>query len=291
MNPQQIRDTTVTRGMITIPCGRCENCLKRKVSAWSFRLMQEDKYSDSSYFLTLTYGINTVPLSKNRFMEVRKRDLQLFFKRLRKAHEGFGDTSKPIKYYAVGEYGGKFKRPHYHIILFNARLECLINPKLAAYAKRGLIELDGTVPMDCKPWQHGHCTIGTVSGASVGYTMKYVAKPAFRPMHKNDDRMPEFSLSSQNLGLGYLTEKMKSWHRKDITGRQYVVGEDGKKYSMPRYYRVKLLTLQEKEMLKAWNRMENMKPKTYENTARERGEALLAGIRRHKKQLVQNQKL
>lgn len=102
----------------TFPCGKCATCSARRASAWSFRLMQEAKNASSALFVTLTYNTEHVPISKNRFMTLNKRDLQLFFKKLRKR-----SGSKNIKYYAVGEYGGNTKRPHYHVILFNAKYE------------------------------------------------------------------------------------------------------------------------------------------------------------------------
>lgn len=160
-----------TGEQIPVPCGKCPECLARRTSGWSFRLMQEDKQSLSSHFLTLTYDTSKVPISKNGFMELSKRDLQLFFKRLRKKHK----AEVPIKYYAVGEYGGKTKRPHYHIILFNAELSTIQSA-----------------------WNNGQIHYGAVTGASVGYTLKYMMKPPSRPMHKNDDRTREFSLMSKS---------------------------------------------------------------------------------------------
>lgn len=163
-----------TKGMsIPVPCGRCPKCVSRRTSAWSFRLMQEEKVSDSALFITLTYDTDHVPFSKNGFMDLSRRDVQLFFKRLRKHHKG--DRCKSIKYYAVGEYGGKTRRPHYHLILFNAKIESV---QLA--------------------WNLGHVHYGQVTGASVGYTMKYIAKP-WRAMHCNDDRTPQFALMSKGL--------------------------------------------------------------------------------------------
>lgn len=157
----------------SVPCGKCPQCLARRISGWSFRLMQEDKKSDSSHFITLTYDTDTVPISDKGYMSLNKRDVQLFFKRLRKAH---GKSN--IKYYACGEYGTKGKRPHYHAILFNANIELLQDA-----------------------WRCGQIHYGTVSAASVGYTLKYMCKPSKIPMHKNDDRQPEFSLMSKNWGL------------------------------------------------------------------------------------------
>lgn len=321
-NPSIIRNPGVTRGGQQVPCGKCENCKKVRLSAWSYRLLQEDKNAESSYFLTLTYNVHSVPITRRGFMSLNKRHLQLFFKRLRKAIDRHGGFGQPLKYYAVGEYGGRFNRPHYHVILFNAPLELLIGRGLAGYAQRGFIELDGQTPMQCDLWGYakkvikvptlryiksrdeyavkwrrsvvpaytlGHCSVGQVSGASVGYTMKYVTKEPEVPKHKNDDRQPEFSLQSEGLGLSYLTPAIIAWHRQDLFNRQYCVLEDGRKIAMPRYYKKHMLTLAEREMLRAWNVLENMHPLKFDNTARERNEALYAGIRRHNKSLKQNQ--
>lgn len=156
----------------SVPCGRCPLCLARRVSGWSFRLMQEDKVSLSSHFVTLTYDTDHVPISGRGFMSLQKRDVQLFFKRLRKVNDN------KLKYYAAGEYGTKWGRPHYHIILFNCDPDTI-------HAS----------------WQQGSIHTGIVSAASVGYTLKYMCKPSRIPVHANDDRVPEFSLMSKNLGL------------------------------------------------------------------------------------------
>lgn len=163
-----------------VPCGKCPNCLKRKISGWSFRLMQEHKVSKNGYFITLTYDTTTVPISKSGFMELNKRDVQLFFKRLRKAqakHSRCMDRQmgSPLKYYAVGEYGGRTMRPHYHAIIFNVSRELIQDA-----------------------WNRGSVHYGEISEASVGYTLKYICKPSKVPLHKNDDRQKEFSLMSKN---------------------------------------------------------------------------------------------
>lgn len=94
---------------------------------------------------------------------------QLFFKKLRLAN------SEKIKYYLVGEYGGIKKRPHYHVLLFNANIET-IQPA----------------------WSYGEVWYGTVTEASIGYCFKYIMKPSRVPEHRNDDRIPEFALMSKD---------------------------------------------------------------------------------------------
>lgn len=232
----------------TVPCSKCVECKKRRASAWSYRLMQEAKVSSSAYFITLTYDTKHVPITKSGYMDISKRDLQLFFKRLRKAHASLDKVGKPLKYYAVGEFGGRTFRPHYHVILFNASLDILIGEVSAGNVRRRVLELNGKFNFSCKTWSLGHMTVGQVSGASVGYTLKYISKVSKIPLHRNDDRTPEFSLMSKGLGIDYLTPAMIRWHKADLENRMYVNLEDGKVASMPRYYKDKLYNQFERDV-------------------------------------------
>lgn len=152
-------------------------------------------------------------------MSLDKEHFPLFMKRYRKAHiKKYGKSDKyPIRYFAVGEYGGKTNRPHYHAIMFNVDIL--------------LVE---------KCWKHGYIHCGSVSEASIGYTLKYMMKESKIPMHRNDDRQKEFQLMSKGLGHGYLTDNVKEWHKNDLLNRMYCPLEDGKKIAMPRYYKLKL---------------------------------------------------
>lgn len=210
ITPFQKQDK-ITGKIMTVACGKCPNCRKRRTSAWAFRLQQEEKRSVSSHFVTLTYATATVPITENANLSLKKSDLQDFFKRLRKLH-----TAK-LKYYAVGEYGGQTKRPHYHLILFNAEL----------------LKVE-------QEWWHGTITGGTVTGASIAYTLKYISKNPTVPAFDSDDREREFGLMSKGLGDNYLTPQMKKWHHADPYNRMYCNLTDGKKIAMPRYYKEKI---------------------------------------------------
>lgn len=239
LNPYRLKDED-----IDVPCGRCYNCLSRRSSGWSFRLMQMEKVSTTAYFVTLTYSQTGVKFTPKKYMTLYKPDVQNFFKKLR--FQQFGRTKSTIKYYVCGEYGGLSYRPHYHIILFNADLKYLIGEKDAGHVSRGNIALDGQVPYYCSSWPFGHITVGTVSGASIGYTLKYMHKPFRIPQHGNDDRLPEFSCMSKGLGLNYLTPAMISWHKASLLDRMYL-NVDDKKISMPRYYKDKMYTDEERQ--------------------------------------------
>lgn len=201
----------------SFPCGKCYDCKMNRVSGWAFRLEKEAERSSSAFFITLTYDNDHIPVTQNKFMTVQKEDIQKFFKRLRKQHD---KTDRPaIKYYAAAEYGGETDRPHYHIILFNATEEHIQ-----------------------KAWQLGQIHYGTLTGASIQYTLKYICKNATIPRHNRDDRQREFSLMSKKLGDNYLTPQMIDWHKKDILNRMYVPTLDDHKITMPRYYKEKIYT-------------------------------------------------
>ena len=214
--------TPFVKNNIPLPCGKCPACRSRRASAWSFRLMQEEKISSSAYFLTLTYDTNNVHITEKGRMGLNKRDLQLFFKRLRKRHP----AERKIRYYAVGEYGSKTERPHYHVILFNSSIEH-IQPS----------------------WQLGQVHYGTVEAASVGYTLKYISKVSKFPKYVGDDRAKEFSIMSKGLGKSYVSDKTILWHLDDHINRMYLNIPDGKKIAMPRYYKERIYNEEQREQI------------------------------------------
>ena len=113
---------------IEIPCGKCIGCRLEYSRQWANRMMLEAKYHSSNYFITLTYDDLHIPRSYYGdpssgealpSLTLRKRDIQLFFKRLRK------QTGQHFKFYCCGEYGENTHRPHYHFIIFGLELDDL----------------------------------------------------------------------------------------------------------------------------------------------------------------------
>lgn len=180
--------------------------------------MQELQVSSSSHFLTLTYDTRTVPISRCGRLSLDKQDFQLFMKRLRKCNP---DTK--LKYYAVGEYGSESFRPHYHLLLFNS-----------------------TGTNHESVWNKGLVHYGDVSPASIGYCLKYMFKRGRIPVDEGDHRVPEFALISKGIGTSYLTKNMHDWHKADLAKRAYLNLKGGEKIAMPRYYKEKLYSEEEK---------------------------------------------
>lgn len=190
--------------------------------------MQQEKVSWNAMFVTLTYDTKYVPITPSGYMNLCKEDVQLFFKRLRY----FEHDNRNIKYYCAGEYGSKSWRPHYHIILFNAKHQSVID----AWRTEGK--------------EIGSIHFGTVTEASIGYTLKYISKPRRIPLHANDDRQPEFALMSKKIGINYINERTHMWHKMDLNNRMYIPLKDGKKAPMPRYYKEKIYSKEQIGWLK-----------------------------------------
>lgn len=211
----------IVSGFQMVPCGKCNKCKLKRVNDWVIRLLAEERTSYGALFVTLTYAPEHVPLTAKGLMTIRKSDIQKFFKRLR-----FNTKSKIIKYYVAAEYGSQTFRPHYHAIIYNARAD----------------DID-------KAWGLGETHFGTVTGDSIGYSLKYISKERQVPRFFGDDRQREFSLSSQNLGRSYLTPEMVEYHKDTLNN--YIVKEGGYKAGLPRYYREKIFNQAEKDIINA----------------------------------------
>lgn len=197
---------------IWVPCGRCILCRIQRAKEWSTRLCHEIGYWEKTSFVTLTYDPEHLPLD----LSISKRELQLFFKRLRK---NLSQEGRNVVYYASGEYGDKFGRPHYHAIIFGMDNSLADTETLK------------------KSWQKGNVFVGTATYDSCRYVADYVQKKLYglRSREYSDAGLEQpFSLMSQKIGLRWAEDNYNSLIRnKGLTMH-------GAKQSIPRYYVKKL---------------------------------------------------
>lgn len=239
LTPFNVKNPKIQGSTIPVPCGRCPPCFARRTSQWSFRLRVEGRQHMLSSFITLTYDTQSVPLSDNGFLTLKKSDVQNFIKRLRKTNEKKYGIKDTIKYYVAGEYGSHTRRPHYHLIIFNAHPDAI----------------SSAWSLDKRPL--GFIHIGTVTDASIGYSLKYISKKLTnKKRHSRDDRQKEFQLCSKGIGLSYLTSDMVNWHKNAPADRCFAIIEDNKKISLPRYFRNKIFN--ESELKQIGDRMEEI---------------------------------
>lgn len=164
---------------IAVPCGRCFACQINKARDWSVRIMQENSCHKSSVFVTLTYNEENLPRVSASQGTLVKKDLQDFFKRLRK------NTGKKLRYFACGEYGENYARPHYHCIIFG----------LSKCAESDIVNA----------WPLGFVQVGSVSFGSASYVARYTTKLLTKDKEKfySDNKLQkEFALMSRRPGIG-----------------------------------------------------------------------------------------
>lgn len=159
----------ISKDGIICPCGKCVSCLINKRKKWVLRMVIEAKAHQHNVFLTLTYkdmpdGGNLVPTH-----------LEKYWKRLRKAGLKF-------RYFACGEYGGRFQRPHYHAILFGVSMK---SEKLLS---------------DC--WGLGYIYLKEAKLEMMEYVAGYVTKKLSTQFR--GDRVKEFCRMSRKPALGTL---------------------------------------------------------------------------------------
>lgn len=230
-----------------VDCGKCPNCLLRKRQAMALRLVHERSQVEDCCFITLTYNPKSLPRTcDGKWSEGHKMiigrgdmvgvptlvpsDVQRFMKRLRRHLEYTpirikdrrDHVTKPIRYFCVGEYGGKTGRPHYHVIVFGWKpSDMVFHQQKKNYCLYRSAQIE-------KLWTDGFSTIGEVTYGVANYCARYVTKK-YRDLGKRDSafdsRCPEFTLQSvrhggmgapwleryrQNLVHGYVTVRDKN---------------------------------------------------------------------------------
>lgn len=235
IRPIQLYDKK-TKVHRVVPCGRCMPCRINKTQEWVIRLELEKSYCDKSAFVTLTYDDEHLP----KDCSLNKKDVQLFFKRLRRAGLSF-------RYYCVGEYGekeqkyydpndeelinlGKIKphgRPHYHILFFG------IN-----FSDDADFQILQKSWFNCSPeyWIiHRKKLIGNLDNGSIRYVCDYMQKKQYglNSVVEYFNSLAPFSLCSQKLGLEEFEKHLENYKSNGF------IMYNGHKCPIPRYYRDK----------------------------------------------------
>ncbi|QXP08153.1 MAG: replication initiator protein [Arizlama microvirus] len=205
-----------------MPCGYCILCRQEQARQQAVRIVHEAQLHEHSSFITLTYADKHLP----QHGSLNYDHLVKFWKRLRKK-EG------KLRYYAVGEYGDKSLRAHYHACVFGrafteGRIIIRTTPTLL-----------WTTPALEAAWGLGNVSVGALTFQTARYTASYVTKKLRRKQKyvRVDETTGELihleqprSFMSRNLGKEW-------WHLygHQISDHDYVVIE-GKKQKPPAAY-------------------------------------------------------
>lgn len=202
-------------------CGHCKACRVNYTSSWALRLIYELSSCDSASFITLTYS------DEYRPYELRKKDLQDFWKRLRQnLKRKYHEFTPKIRYYACGEYGSTTKREHYHAIVFG--LDC--------YNDEHRKILADSWPW-CESWlfdksRGRNSGMQEVTPEDIRYVTGYIQKKLDGELGKKeyDKRQPPFSTCSQALGLAFAEKNKERLLKNGYTFYR------GHKVAIPRYF-------------------------------------------------------
>lgn len=180
------------RGTQAFGCGQCVPCKVNNRRVWVHRIMLESTQHLCNSFVTLTYRPECEPEGGN----LAKKELQDWIKRLRKSIE-----PTRIRYYAVGEYGEKNGKPHYHLALFGYG-PCA-NGRTTHDERRPEKKCCDVCDTIRSTWGRGRIYVGDLEDKSAGYVAGYlVAKHSPETEKRVAGRAPEFGIMSRKPGIG-----------------------------------------------------------------------------------------
>lgn len=198
----------------TVPCRRCIGCRMQYAKEWAIRCYHESTLHDDNCFLTLTYNEFCLP----RNGTLVKKHVQDFLKRLR-----FMFKNTRIRYYYCGEYGEKYGRPHYHLLLFG--FDFPDKQLLFSFHNRNYY----TSEICSKLWPLGNNIISDVTFESSSYVARYIMKKQYgdTAAARYDGRLPEYTNCSLKPGIGadFVEKYLENIYQNDrvsIRGRQFL---------------------------------------------------------------------
>lgn len=218
----------------TLPCGNCLLCREEYARQTAVRITHESTLWEKNAFLTLTYSDQHLPWHGG----LEYKHLVLFWKRLRK-------QIGKLRYYAVGEYGDKTQRPHYHACIFG---HDFTDDRIIL---RDTPHLLWTSPALQAAWGLGNVSVGTLNFATARYTAQYVVKKLRKKQQykRIDEQTGELILleqprafMSRNLGKNWWLQ----WHQQTMDHDHVII--NGQPQKPPRAYDKWLTATQPQKM-------------------------------------------
>lgn len=240
---------------VPIPCGNCMECRKKRRNEWQVRLSEEIQENKNAKFVTLTFSDEKLKKYEEKVKEGIKgyeREnaavsiaVRKFLERWRKS-EG-----KSVKHCLVTELGHKnTERIHLHGFIWTDKT----NDFIARTWRYGNISIGNQkyYVKHIKGGRHGQVIVKEGSGTesyvnekSVNYITKYINKIDTQHMYYK----PKMYISN-GIGKAYITSSAAKYnaYKGKATWEKYT-RKDGSKLGLPKYYREKLYTDEQRERL------------------------------------------
>lgn len=189
-----------TLEFLRLPCSTCIGCRTARAKEWAMRCWLERLDHVHALFLTLTYNDNYLPPT------LVKDHVSSYLKRVRAYY-----PRERVRFFASGEYGEKFERPHYHVLLFGL-------PECKAVHKSwraGFVQVDEVTPKSAA-YVAGYCS------KKIGWKLDVTERIDYETGEVYEWQ-PPFVLMSRRPGIGAGSKvHWQSWRRFAIYGNSRI---------------------------------------------------------------------
>lgn len=236
--------------VIQIPCGKCLSCRLEHSRQIALRAYHESQMYKKNCFVTLTYDDDhlesekLIPAHLEKFIKDLRTKLfsnllgklfpDLSQKQQRSLWRSLPDIRRKELYneiqissLAVGEYGDKNKRPHWHLLIFNWTPSEPVYKYTTDLGDQVYTSSDLTTL-----WQRGNSEFGSVTLESAGYVARYSTKKLAHGKDGTHNYDPVVRYSQKNA----IGKKWLERYYSDVFSHGYLVLPNGAKSSIPRYY-------------------------------------------------------
>lgn len=235
-----LREMSVLPSIISVPCGKCFECRKKRSSEWRSRLLLETIYGNHSnaIFVTLTLDadhLQDIETSSDPDRALKDK-WRLFRDRYRKK---FG---KPFWWF-ITELGESSGRLHLHGVIWDVPFYVPSNVQMSYHKMADVLSA---------VWKYGFVWCGYFTAASAAYITKYMLKLD----SKNGSESVNLRISSYKSRVFCSAGIGRVWIDKyvDYVRNKYFsygiepnfLHINGFAYCLPRYYLYRSTTLEER---------------------------------------------
>ncbi|WVR22138.1 MAG: replication initiator protein [Malazfec virus 5] len=225
---------------VPIGCGRCMECRKQNAREWHVRMLEEIKDNKNGKFVTLTFSNESI----KELYEVVKRKGE---------YRGY-EIDNEIATIAVGRWRERWRKQYKtsprHWLITELGHKGTENVHM-----HGIVWTDQKNKDIDRHWGYGYTWTGYedewgnvenyVNGNTVSYMMKYVQK-----IDADHKEYKSKILTSSGIGAGYLNREDSKRH--EFRGAETIQTyrtSSGHEIALPKYYRNKLWSDEEREKL------------------------------------------
>ncbi len=205
---------------LSVPCGHCYQCRKRRAKEWRLRLLWENERHHNAVFITLSIA----PKYLKEVEENPSKFIRRYLDLLRK----YTNHGRYLKHWFITEHGDSERytgRLHFHGIIWD-------------------VDKDSTPFKELhKRWKYGNVWIGWCNARTCNYVTKYLLK------HKESEHVPldekQIIITSNGIGENYISDNTYYKHHQDQYKYAFIcyAPDQNFRYPMPQYYKTKLFDL------------------------------------------------